>query len=106
MTSSSSDQKWSAKPAAIAGVIRSDLDSGQIVGMAWDRDHGDVVFDLLLKSVGQASEPPHTHPHRQIVALIRAACARHCRVYLGSGVIRWRMDVLRSVLVRMRASTT
>jgi hypothetical protein len=36
------------------------------------RHGGLVVLDLLAESIGQPSEPPHAHPHREVLALHEA----------------------------------
>jgi len=46
-------QTWEATPAAIAGVKRSLVNPGEVVVHEVERDGGDVVLQLLRKSVGQ-----------------------------------------------------
>ena len=41
----------------------------EVVGEVAERNGGDVVLDLFGERIGQPSEPPHRHPHAQIVPL-------------------------------------
>ena len=34
-----------------------------------DRQGMDMVLDFLAKGIGQPSEPSHTHPHAEVLAL-------------------------------------
>src|ERR1035438_2716852 len=33
------------------------------------RQHSDVIFELLAESIGKPSEPPHVHAHVEILSL-------------------------------------
>ena len=40
----------------------------EVVVHVKQRDHGDVVVKLLAESVSQPSEPPHIHPHVEVLS--------------------------------------
>jgi hypothetical protein len=44
----------------------------EVVPHVEDRQHVNVVVDLLAKSIGQPGKPPHTHPHVEVLALNEA----------------------------------
>jgi len=44
------------------------VDANEVVVHKVERDRRDVVLDLLGESVCEASEAPHVHPHRKVLA--------------------------------------
>ena len=45
------------------------VDLAEVVGHEVKRDGVGVIRDLLAEGVGQAREPAHAHPHREVLAL-------------------------------------
>ena len=45
------------------------MGTSEVVVHVVERDHRCMVLDLLGEGVGQPGEPPHAHPHREVLAL-------------------------------------
>ena len=43
------------------------MDANEIIVYVVQRDGRDVILDFLRESIGQSSESPHRHPHREVL---------------------------------------
>jgi hypothetical protein len=66
----------------------------EVVPSIMNRQRGDVLLDLFRVRVSQSSEPPHLHPHCEILAL-NIACADVFWIWVADNPLHLAADALR-----------